>query len=487
MEWIKKLLRPPEIEDAEGRQAASLAHALSLLGLVLALVWAAVRLLLGSPVPYDLLYGLGFLAPAAAVQVLLRLRRIRAAAILLTGAGWAVPTLILFNRGGLREPLTAVYPAVILAAGLLLGTSGALSIGALSFLAALGMALLEAYGLMQPAQPPAAALLLANTLLYGFAAGVVWVVARRLVSASAQVEELETARRESDERARSTQADIERIVAQRTAELAQRAHALETAAEIGRLGASTTDFSELAHLAAERIRAAFDLYYVGVFIRDEATDWAVLRAGTGEAGQKMLKRGHRIQVGSGMIGWSIANAQPRFALTASEDIFRIQTPELPETRSEAALPLRSRGQTLGAVSLQSARQDAFDRASIEAFQEIADQLAVVLDNARLFEENQAAARSAREAQGRISRQGWDQLIGRRTRSGYRFDRHTVLPIEQESWSESARQAASTGSVVAAEGNGGDPGDPTASLLSLPLKIRGQVVGCLLYTSDAADE
>ena len=75
----------------------------------------------------------------------------------------------------------------------------------------------------------------------------------------------------------------------------------------------------------------------------------------------MLARAHRLAIGPGsMIGWCVANGRSRVALHADLDPMRRPTAELPDTRSEAALPLHSRGQVLGAITLQSIHPDAFD-------------------------------------------------------------------------------------------------------------------------------
>ena len=108
------------------------------------------------------------------------------------------------------------------------------------------------------------------------------------------------------------------------------------------------------------IRERFGLYYVGLFELDPGGEWAILRAGTGEAGSAMLARGHRIRVAEGMIGWSVEHGQSRVALAADEDAVRLATAELPETRSEAALPLRSRGRVRGALTVQHRQPGAFD-------------------------------------------------------------------------------------------------------------------------------
>jgi GAF domain-containing protein len=217
---------------------------------------------------------------------------------------------------------------------------------------------------------------------------------------------------------------------------------------------------------------------------DAAREWAVLRAGTGEAGRAMLARGHRIKIGEGMVGWSIAHAQARVALEAGRDAVRLATAELPDTRSEAALPLRSRGQVLGALTVQSTQAGAFDQDTIIALQTMADQVAVALDNARLFTESQAALEAERRVYGDVGRHAWDKLLRARTDWGYRYAHNSIAPAEGD-WRAVMRQAARTGQTVqrsprggrtpepSAEGNGA--GEPT---LAIPLKLRGQVVGVL---------
>ncbi|MBN1978635.1 MAG: HAMP domain-containing protein, partial [Anaerolineae bacterium] len=93
---------------------------------------------------------------------------------------------------------------------------------------------------------------------------------------------------------------LERRVAQRTRDLEQRTAYLEASAEVARAASSILDVDQLVQQAVELIRQRFDLYYVGLFLVDEVGEWAVLRAGTGEAGQVMLARSHRIKVGEGM-------------------------------------------------------------------------------------------------------------------------------------------------------------------------------------------
>jgi len=208
---------------------------------------------------------------------------------------------------------------------------------------------------------------------------------------------------------------LEEQVAERTRVLEQRTRYLQAAVEVSRATASILDSQRLMQTGVDLIREQFDLYYVGLFQMDAAGEWAMLKAATGEAGRAMIARGHRIGYGRGMIGWSIANAQPRVAGKVGEDAVRLATPELPETRSEAAIPLRSRGRVFGALSVQSQKPGAFGDMEITTFQALADQIAIALDNARLITESQQAVEEAQRAYGRISRRAWAEYI--RTLSG----------------------------------------------------------------------
>jgi DNA-binding LacI/PurR family transcriptional regulator/GAF domain-containing protein len=185
------------------------------------------------------------------------------------------------------------------------------------------------------------------------------------------------------------------LLVQQTRDYAVR---LQTAAEVSRTASSILKPEELIQQAVNLLRERFDLYYVGLFLVDEAGSggepggkWAVLQAATGEAGQQMLAQGHRLEVGGeSMIGWCIANKQARIALDVGEEAVRFENPFLPETRSELALPLISRGQAIGALTIQSAQEAAFSDDDVAVLQTMADQLANAIQSARLFEEQQRA-------------------------------------------------------------------------------------------------
>ncbi len=180
---------------------------------------------------------------------------------------------------------------------------------------------------------------------------------------------------------------LELRVADRTRELNRRAMYLQAATQVSHAASSVLSPEELVLQTVNLIRDHFNYYYVGLFLMDASRHWTVLRAGTGQAGREMLARGHQLEVGGdSMIGWCTAHGQARIALDVGDEAVRFDNPLLPETRSEMALPLVSRGQVIGALTVQSAAPQAFSEEDVAVLQTMADQVANAIENARLLQE-----------------------------------------------------------------------------------------------------
>ncbi len=193
----------------------------------------------------------------------------------------------------------------------------------------------------------------------------------------------------------------------------------QTAAEVSRVASSILAPDELMRQSVNLIRERFDLYYVGLFLVDEvdplreeiSETWAVLQAGTGEAGQAMLEAGHKLEVGgASMIGGCIQNKRARIALDVGDEAVRFDNPFLPATRSELALPLISRGNAIGALTIQSEQEAAFTEEDITVLQTMADQLANAIQNVRLLEQSRAALREMETMQRRYEQRAWADYV-----------------------------------------------------------------------------
>jgi DNA-binding LacI/PurR family transcriptional regulator/putative methionine-R-sulfoxide reductase with GAF domain len=185
----------------------------------------------------------------------------------------------------------------------------------------------------------------------------------------------------------------------------QRRHTLQlqTAAQVAQAASSVSEPQALIQQVVELVRERFGLYYAGLFLVDESGEWsgeagrwAVLRAGTGQAGRQMLESGHKLEIGGdSMIGRCVATRQARIALDVGEEAVRFSNPLLPDTHSEMALPLISRERAIGALTIQSSLKNAFSEQDIAVLQTMAGQVANAIENARLYEQAQARAEKER--------------------------------------------------------------------------------------------
>jgi PAS domain S-box-containing protein len=252
---------------------------------------------------------------------------------------------------------------------------------------------------------------------------------------------------------------------------------LRTAAEISRAASSLLTLDELLPQVVELIRDRFDLYYVGLFLVDESGQHAVLQAGTGEAGQKMLETHHQVELSStSMVGWCIAHQQARIALDVGQDAAHLANRLLPETRSEMALPLISRGQAIGALTIQSSQETAFTEDDTIILQTMAGQIANAIENARLFERAQTALKEMEATQRRYVQKVWEEYLSSTTTTHYETGRPGSTPLGDTVLPE-MRQAVEQQTTVVSSSSG-DTDEAVHLALVTPIALRGAVIGVL---------
>ncbi|MFO7623095.1 MAG: GAF domain-containing protein [Anaerolineales bacterium] len=219
---------------------------------------------------------------------------------------------------------------------------------------------------------------------------------------------LKTGKSAADQMA-TERAQLEQRVFERTQVLERRLGQIYTAAEISRAISAVLDRQSLLQQVVDLVQHRFELYYVGVFLVDDQQEFAVLQAGTGEAGQKMIAEGHRLKIGgTSMVGWAVAHKEPRIALDVGSESVHFRNPHLPMTLSEMALPLVSGPRVLGAMTIQSGQPDAFDQDDITVLKAIADTLATALENADLFRELETRLEEIRALHAQYLIQAWSE-------------------------------------------------------------------------------
>lgn len=168
-------------------------------------------------------------------------------------------------------------------------------------------------------------------------------------------------------------------------QLQRRNMQLVATAEVAKASTQILNIQELLTKAVDLIRTHFGFYYAAIFMTDVEGRMAALKAATGDAGKQLLEQKHALGVGSkSMVGWVTANNTARIALDVGQEAIRFDNPLLPKTRSEMALPLRVRGQVIGALDVQSTSINAFTTEDIQTVQMLADLIAIAIDNARMF-------------------------------------------------------------------------------------------------------
>ncbi len=169
----------------------------------------------------------------------------------------------------------------------------------------------------------------------------------------------------------------------------RRAQQLQIASEIARDASSTLNVEELLDKVVHLIRSRFGFYHASIFLVDPLGEFAVVRASTGEAGRRMLESSHRLAVGSrSIMGYVTAKGEPLVVNDVTLDPTHRPNPLLPDTRAEAGIPLKVGDRVLGAIDVQSTHAGAFTEDDISVLQILADQLAIALVNAELFQETQ---------------------------------------------------------------------------------------------------
>jgi GAF domain-containing protein len=225
--------------------------------------------------------------------------------------------------------------------------------------------------------------------------------------------------------------NLEDRIRERTEDMTRRIVQLRTAADISRTISELSSPDELLQQVADIVKERFRLYYVGVFLLDTRREFAVLKAGTGQAGKQMVASGHQLPVrGNSMIGWSISNRLPRVAMDTGSEAVRFNNPLLPLTRSELALPIIVHDEILGAISVQSEKSNAFDENDIAILQSIADSLAVARENDRLYNETRRSLEEIRALNREYLQRAWAETSESYGELTYTFENATLAGKDQ---------------------------------------------------------
>jgi GAF domain-containing protein len=280
---------------------------------------------------------------------------------------------------------------------------------------------------------------------------------------------------------------LELRVTERTAELElanqltlRRASQLQTITELSESIAQLNDLNEIFPAATTLINKRFGFYHIGVFLIDQNREYAVLQAANSEGGKQMLERSHRLRLGTGVVGFAAQTGQPRIALDVGTDAVFFDNPDLPNTRSEVALPLKSRGETIGVLDVQSTEAGAFTHEDLQVLTALANQVAIALENARLLTDTRAALEQVREVYNEFTRTEWSQTVSKVQQPGFRYRTGRIEMLENAMQNPEVIAAMQNGEIVTDYSNGSEEKRAT---VAVPVKLRGEVIGILHIESN----
>ena len=260
-------------------------------------------------------------------------------------------------------------------------------------------------------------------------------------------------------------AGLEASVVDRTQELekslaenSERAKQLEAIAEVARTIASLDNVDELLPRISRLVSERFGFYHVGIFMLDLEEKYAVLRAANSIGGRAMIARAHKLRIGKeGVVGHAIAEKQAHIALDVGAEAVFFDNPELPNTHSEMALPLLLGEKVIGVLDIQSEEIGAFRQEDTEVLSTLADQIAVAIENARLFEQSRETLEELEKTFQQYVRTEWKRFIDVSSVKGYIAQQTGLQTIDSSFQKDNKRKKSDTAYQV-------------------PVKLRDVVIG-----------
>lgn len=269
--------------------------------------------------------------------------------------------------------------------------------------------------------------------------------------------------------------DLEKRVEARTSELAKaneknerRAKQFESISQVAATISSTRDLDKLLVQITTAISTKFGFYHTGIFLLDTRKEYAVLCAANSDGGKRMLARNHRLRVGeTGIVGYVTGSGMARVALNTGQDAVFFNNPDLPDTHSEIALPLKDGDEVIGALDVQSTEVNAFDQEDINILTALADQVGIAIQNARQHEETQRAIAESLATGRQFIDTGWKQFVKSERIAGIR---HTG--VKTELLYSSMENGGTENPLLAGRVGERNRGET----ISLPIKLRGVEIG-----------
>ena len=394
---------------------------------------------------------------------------------------------LLLVGNGLHDIAISGLPLVLVLAGITLGGSALIIFGIMTTIAVLIVGVAEMMGYIPNSYGAVPSDIVVISIAVFAGAFLLRLLLTRLQNVIAELQQSEQQQIQANSELLGLKESLENRVTERTQELEDRTFELEDAnkkvrtrasqfealAQVTQAITSIRDLGDLLPRVASVISERFGFYHVGVFLLDDAKEFAVLSATNSTGGLRMLERNHRLRVGEqGIVGNVTSSGIPRVAMDVGEDAVFFDNPDLPETHSEMALPLQIGRQIIGALDVQSTETGAFTNEDIQMLSLLANQVSLAIENARLFEDTRRALAESEAVSRQTIRETWKKLPAEQNLLGFRYTLTGAAPLQKPlelSETDKTRTKA---------------GQPETSQIVVPIQLRGELIGSLIVQTPA---
>lgn len=493
---IRQFFTPPVFEDREKTYHVRTTFNMVLATYAVSLAGLLIAFLTNEPTPgktpYDFILLLVSLIVNTGILILVKQGRIQQANLALVAMGTVVVYIIAFTAGGLDRPAIFLNIFILALAAILFRGRGVFFTG---LVLAIGVGIIYWLEVALPGSnlnvpAPMINVAIINIFIIVLTSFMLQISSSYLENALRRAQESEKKLLETNSELESIGKNLQGLVAERTASLEHNLQQLEkhtaqlqAITDISQNIVSIQDLDHLLPVIVDSIMERFGYYHAAIYLLDETGGYVILKAASSEGGQRMLKRQDKLRVEpSSLVGFVARRLQVRVAQDVEQDSTYLADPDLPETRSEVGLPLMAGTQLIGVLDVQSTQPNIFEERAVFMLSTLANQVAISIQNARLFSETHQALAEAEKVYQQYVLLNWKQISRKTANQGYQYSvEGEITPLN------TPIEVVNTESVP----SGTEPTvvkQKNQNTVLIPVKLRGQTIGNMsVNTTDLSRE
>jgi GAF domain-containing protein len=264
----------------------------------------------------------------------------------------------------------------------------------------------------------------------------------------------------------------ERLIKDMRLRIEERTRDVRLTQRISRVVLAERDLNILLNRVVNLITENFsNIYHAQIFLVDETNEFAILKASTGQAGQELLKRGHRLAVGSVSVIGQVTD-QGQFLVVRDNRASDVHRPNelLADTRSELAIPMISNLRVIGVLDVQSKEPNSFSDDQVSALNTLTEQITIAIENARLYEQSQQLISNLEVEKRNRTRRAWQDYFNAQRASSLVSHAGMLTPDEHHSLRQAVLRNGQ--SII------GEKTDRNTIPFAVPIRLRDQILGVI---------